>query len=128
MPPVALLLLKVTLLTVTSPLLINSAPPMPAAPPPPPVPSPPFDRPPVNVRLEKLTGAVWLSTKKPRLLAKFRMKPPPVNVMGVEILGITSPVAKVMLPVMAIVSGFGKALARVIASRSSPNVATKTAL
>jgi hypothetical protein len=77
--------------------------------------------------LEKLTGAVPLSTKKPRLLAKFTMKPPPVNVMGVEILGITSPAAKVMLLVMAIVSAFGKALARVIASRSSPNVATKTA-
>jgi hypothetical protein len=78
--------------------------------------------------LEKLTGAVALSTKKPRLLPKFRVKPPPVNVMGVEILGRTCPGAKVMLPVMAIVSAFGKALARVIASRSSLNVATKTSL
>ena len=78
--------------------------------------------------MEKLTGAPALSTKKPWLLPKFRVKPPPVNVMGVEIRGITSPVAKVMLPVMAIVSGFGKALARVIASCSAPNVATKTAL
>jgi hypothetical protein len=78
--------------------------------------------------LEKLTGAVWLSTKKPRLLPKFRVKPAPVNVMGVEILGRTCPAAKVMLPVKAIVSGFGKALARVIASRSWSNVATKTAL
>jgi hypothetical protein len=78
--------------------------------------------------LEKLTGAVWLSTKKPRLLPKFRVKPPPVNVMGVEILGRICPAAKVMLPVMAIVSALGKALARVIASCSSPNVATKTAL
>jgi hypothetical protein len=123
-----MLSLKVTLLTVTLPLLINSAPPMPAAPPPPLIPSPPLARAPVNVKLEKLTGSGPLSTKKPRLLPKFRVKPPPVNVMGVEILGRTSPAAKVMLPVKEIVSGFGKALARVIASRSWPNVATKTAL
>jgi hypothetical protein len=56
------------------------------------------------------------------------VKPPPVNVMGVEILGRTCPEAKVMSPLMAIVSGFGKALARVIASRSWANVETKTAL
>jgi hypothetical protein len=78
------------------------------------------------VRLEMLT--VPPSTTKPRLLLRFRIKPPPVKVMGVEILGRKSVAAKVMFPVMLIVSAFGKALARVIASRSSPNVATKTAL
>jgi hypothetical protein len=56
------------------------------------------------------------------------VKPPPVNAIGVEILGRTCVAAKVMLPVMVIVSGLGKALARVIASRSWSNVATKTAL
>jgi hypothetical protein len=79
------------------------------------------------VRLEMLT--VPPSTTKPRLLLRFRIKPPPVKAMGVEILGRKSVgPAKVMFPVMLIVSAFGKALARVIASRSSPNVATKTAL
>ena len=78
--------------------------------------------------MEKLTGVAPLSTKKPRLLPKFMAKPPPVNVMGVEILGRTCAAAKVMLPVMVIVSGLGKALATVIASRSWSNVATKTAL
>jgi hypothetical protein len=84
--------------------------------------------PPVIVRFENVTGVAALSMKKPRLLPRFRVKPPPVKVMGVEILGRTCPTPKVMLPVMAIVSGFGKALASVIASCSSPNVATKTAL
>ncbi len=78
--------------------------------------------------MEKLTGVVPLSTTKPRLLPKFMVKPPPVNAIGVEILGRTCVAAKVMLPVMVIVSGLGKALARVIASRSWSNVATKTAL
>jgi hypothetical protein len=56
------------------------------------------------------------------------VKPPPVKVMGLVILGITSPAAKVMLPVMAIVSVSDKTLATRILSRSSPNVATKTPL
>lgn len=78
--------------------------------------------------MENVTGVAALSMKKPRLLPRFRAKPPPVKVMGVEILGRTCPGPKVMLPVMGIVSALGKALARVIASRSSPNVATKTSL
>jgi hypothetical protein len=74
-----------------------------------------------------LTAAL-LSTEKPRLVLRFRVKPPPVKVMGLVILGRKSPAAKVMLPVMAIVSVSDKTFATRILSRSSPNVATKTAL
>jgi hypothetical protein len=58
------------------------------------------------------------------------MKPPPVKVMGLVILGrsFPGPGGKVMLPVMAIVSVSDKTFATRILSRSSPNVATKTAL
>ena len=68
------------------------------------------------------------STTKPRLLLRFRIKPPPVKVMGVEILGRTSVAAKVMLPVMSIWLKFGSALASFILVSSSPNVVTKTPL